>query len=78
MILYDPSPSWQMQPVRENVRKAICYENTSPMFFGFGGGRLKGPHGHVVAYPIAQQHALVQADSRLHEMTARRIEKLVI
>jgi hypothetical protein len=73
MVTYDPSPSWQMQNLPPNVKKAITYQNQVP-FFSLGGGVLTGPN--VTRMLIAEQHLLVQFDERLHRITLRAIEDL--
>jgi hypothetical protein len=30
MVLYDPSPPWQMSEIGLNVLRAVCYHNTHP------------------------------------------------
>lgn len=74
MVLYDPSPSWQMTPIGSNVKAAICYHNKTPMMFGLGGGALHGKQ--VTTIDIAEQHLAVQFDSRLHDRTIAAIKKL--
>jgi hypothetical protein len=75
MVLYDPSPIWQMQPIHSNVKHAICYHNRTPLMFGLGGGLLTGPN--VVTVNIAEQHLLVQADQTLHNRTLAEVSKLL-
>jgi hypothetical protein len=74
MILYDPSPKWQMEYVGKNVKRAICYQNTMPLFFNLGGGVLKGTN--VETHLISEQHIFVQADQKLHEMTIDAVKNL--
>lgn len=81
MVLYDPSPSWQMEPIADNVVKAICYHNTSPEMFvpgigALGGGRLMAPHTALTTVDIAEQHLLVQADENLHRQTVAAVQSL--
>jgi hypothetical protein len=73
MVTYDPSPSWQMQNLPPNVKKAITYQNQVP-FFSLGGGVLTGPN--VTRLLIAEQHLVVQFDERLHRITLQAIEEL--
>ena len=74
MVLYDPSPTWSMMPVGNNVKKAVCYENRNPWMFGLGGGVLQGPN--VETMPISMQHLAVQASGRLHDHTLALIKEL--
>lgn len=75
MALYDPSPKWQMQPVYDNVKEAISYENRWPLMFGLGGGHLVA-HTNSQLISIAEQHLLVQADQSLHDRTIAAIRQL--
>ena len=80
MVLYDPSPKWQMQPIGLNVVRAVCYHNTNPMMLvpmlgELGGGVLTG--FGVETIDIAEQHLLVQADQRLHAETIAAVKKLL-
>ncbi len=75
LILYDPSPWWQMEPVTTNVSKAICFHNQNPALLTFGGGHLKGPN--VVEIQISEQHLFVQSDERLHDVTIKSILETV-
>ena len=84
MVCYDPSPKWQMQPIRTNVKKAICYYNTNPMMpspYGMlGGGRLTTficPRlwPQIETVTISEQHLLVQADQSLHERTVAAVKQ---
>lgn len=74
LIAYDPSPSWQMTHIRDNVKKAINYHNNSPLMFGLGGGIIKGKH--IENVEIAEQHLAVQFDSHLHQRTIREVKGL--
>jgi pimeloyl-ACP methyl ester carboxylesterase len=76
MVLYDPSPSWQMEPISENVKKAISYHNTAPFFFGLGGGVLIGRQVETVN--IAENHMLVQSDVSLHQRTVAEVRKILV
>jgi hypothetical protein len=75
MVLYDPSPSWQMKPVKDNVKRAICYHNTNPMFGRLGGGLLRGPH--VEVGDIAECHLDVEKDLALHARTIAAVKELL-
>jgi len=75
MVLYDPSPRWQMKGLEgTNVKSCWQYVNSSPMFFGLGGGRTTGPM--VKTRNIAQQHALVQSNQTLHDVTIALIKEM--
>ncbi|HXH94050.1 MAG TPA: hypothetical protein VNN25_20915 [Thermoanaerobaculia bacterium] len=74
MVLYDPSPTWSMMQIGNNVKRAICYENLTPWMLGLGGGVLKGPN--VTTIPIRMQHLAVQASGTLHRQTLSRIKEL--
>lgn len=75
LVLYDPSPAWQMQPVGSNVRQAICYENDWPLMFGLGGGKLIA-RTNSKTYHVAEQHLLVQFDQTLHIRTVAAVRRL--
>lgn len=75
LITYDPSPWWQMQPVGSNVRRCVTYQNATPFFFGLGGGNLECPH--TIRVPIAEEHAFVQFDRRLHARTVLEVTRLL-
>ena len=66
-MAYDPSPRWQMEPLKGNVTKAVCYHNNWPLMFGLGGGQLTGPNVETVE--VSEQHLLVQYDNTLHGRT---------
>lgn len=78
MVLYDPSPSWNIKPIGPNVKKAICYHNKSQMFIPFvgwiGGGVLKGPQ--VETIDIDQNHLAVQFNQDLHSKTVEYVRAL--
>lgn len=75
MVLYDPSPSWQMDPISNNVKRAVCYYNRMPLMFGLGGGQLKGTT-QIETVRIAEQHLAVQFDESLHARTVAEVERL--
>ena len=75
MVLYDPSPAWQMKPCGKNVAKAISYHNTAPMMGNLGGGVLTGPQ--VTSIDIAEPHLEVQHDAALHKRTIEACEALI-
>ena len=75
LVAYDPSPSWQMMDIGKNVKKAICYWNRTPFFFGLGGGRLEGDT-IIQTIPIRENHVFVQSDMNLHEKTLQALGAL--
>ncbi|HEY7245672.1 MAG TPA: hypothetical protein VH678_17510 [Xanthobacteraceae bacterium] len=74
IVTYDPSPSWQMQNLPPNVKKAITYQNQRRFFLGLGGGELTGPN--VQRFQITEPHLAVQFDERLHQITLQAIEDI--
>jgi hypothetical protein len=76
MVLYDPSPKWQMEPIGPNVKKAICYQNMRPLMFGLGGGVLtrRGSGSPILVRKIKEQHLAVQYDQTLHAATIQAIK----
>ena len=75
MICYDPSPAWQMMHIGDNVKRAVCYFNETPWFFGLGGGMLVGPNVEKVT--IREEHALVQSDGKLHQRSIDEINRVL-
>ncbi len=76
MVLYDPSPSWQMKPIGKNVKHAVTYHNQTPFFFGLGGGVLTGST-KIDTVDVSKNHMLVQSDMNLHRRTIQEIAKTV-
>jgi pimeloyl-ACP methyl ester carboxylesterase len=88
MVSYDPSPRWQMKPIGGNVKKALCYHNTTPMMYmpgigSLGGGELVARAGKagdaassIENLDIAEQHFLVQVDESLHQRTLEAVRAL--
>jgi hypothetical protein len=76
MVAYDPSPTWQMEPLRANVDLAVCYYNLSPMMLGLGGGQLTGSAQKIVTIEISEQHLAVQFDAALHARTVAFVQEL--
>ena len=76
MILYDPSPSWEMKVIGPNVTQAICYHNVTPSFFGLGGGVLVGNNTQIDTVDINENHMLVQTDTTLHQRTITEVKKI--
>lgn len=76
MIMYDPSPPWGMQVIGPNVKRALCYCNITPAFFGLGGGMLRGRDTHVEIVKIYEQHLLVQINATLHQRTIEEVKKV--
>jgi len=75
LVLWDPSPAWQMQPIKENVRGALCFHNQNPMFFGYGGGKLTGA-APIYTHEISQWHMAVQYSAQLHAWTVETVRNL--
>lgn len=79
LVLYDPSPAWQMQPIYQGVKRCLCYHNTAPdmyvPFIGHLGGGVAVGH-QVETIDIAEQHLLVQADLHLHARTIEAVKAL--
>jgi hypothetical protein len=77
---YDPSPREQILPFGVNVAQAICYHNTAPFMFGYGGGLFTLTHGNtvtkLVVRNIAEWHMTVQYDSSLHQQTLEAVTLL--
>lgn len=78
MVLFDPSPAWQMQPIGANVKRAICFYNNAPMMFGLGGGVLATIKGGPVieTVEISEQHLFVQLDQSLRDQTIAAVRAL--
>jgi|SRR5262245_13181452 len=76
MILYDPSPTWSMMPIQDNVKRAICYRNVTPLFFGLGGGVLVGNNTQIDTIDVFEPHLLVQMNSTLHQRTIAEVKKV--
>lgn len=74
MVLYDPSPRWQMINPSSRVKKCLLYHNNAPMFFGLGGGLCTGPQ--VLTRVISENHVGVQTDRELHALTLEAIREL--
>src|SRR4029078_12983853 len=70
------SPPWGMQVIGPNVKRALCYCNVTPAFFGLGGGVLRGRDTHVETVKIYEQHMLVQVDQTLHQRTIEEVTKV--
>jgi hypothetical protein len=76
MILYDASPTWSMMAIHDNVKRAICYRNVTPLFFGLGGGALVGKNTKIETVDIFEHHLLVQMDSTLHQRTIEEVKRV--
>lgn len=76
MILYDPSPTWSMMPIQDNVKRAICYRNVTPLFFGLGGAALVGENTRIETVDIFEQHVLVQMNGALHQRTIDEVKNI--
>ena len=81
LVGYDPSPSYQVDPLRSNVRRAVCYKNLTPLFFGLGGGvyRLAADNKTtaLTTITVSEQHLAVQYDRDLHAHTLAAIRELM-
>jgi pimeloyl-ACP methyl ester carboxylesterase len=75
MVLYDPSPRWQLKRIGTNVEKTICYWNTHPEMGGLGGGKATGHN--VSIYEYSEQHLAVQYDEHLHALTTEYIRRVL-
>lgn len=85
MILWDPSPSWEMYQIYPNVKQVINFYNTKPMmwvpFIGsLGGGQVMLHQDNkttkVTVNTIAIQHMLVQLSSTVHSKTFEYVKAL--
>jgi hypothetical protein len=85
MILYDPSPEWQMMKLWTNVKQVVCFHNLKPMMpspYGpLGGGSVTLAPGNdvtkVSTKNIAEQHLLVQKNMALHRQTVNLVKALI-
>jgi hypothetical protein len=84
VVTYDPSPTWQMEPLNVNVLRAITYENSMPFAFGLLGKYDLGC-GHLTSHGappvitrnhINMPHLAVQADMQLHTQTVDAVKAL--
>ena len=71
------SPTWQMKAIHANVKKALCYRNVTPFFFGLGGGALVGDTP-IETVDIFEHHLLVQTDTALHQRTIAEVREIQI
>lgn len=73
MVLWDPSPAWQMEPLRPNVKRVISFFNRNPAMFGLGGGVVTADFDNtttkIEVYPISIQHLLVQSNAMVQNLT---------
>jgi pimeloyl-ACP methyl ester carboxylesterase len=74
LVAYDPSPSWQMTPLKTNVERALCYHNNTPLMLGLGGGEITGV-AHIENIEIAEQHLALQYDESLHQRTIAAVKE---
>lgn len=81
MVLYDPSPRWQMKPINGNVRKAINFYNQHPDLGDLGGGVLRKSTMNVstnlITINISEEHLVVDSDQKLHDRTIQEIRALL-
>ena len=79
LIAIDPSPSWQVSKIGNNVKKAICFKNSAPMMpspFGMlGGGDLVGDT-NIITIPITMQHLFVPRMAIVRERTVQAVLEL--
>lgn len=75
MVLYDPSPKWQMKSIPVNVKHCVCYHNLRGFVLGLGGGVCRGVRIETV--DINESHLAVQVDERLHQRTIEEVGKVV-
>ena len=85
LVLYDPSPTWQMTPINANVAKVICYHNRAPDLYipfigALGGGLAILATGNratnLLVRNISEPHLDVQDDHALHAATIQAIKDL--
>ena len=76
MVLYDPSPTWMTMPIHDNVQRAICYRNVTPLFFGLGGAALVGKNTRIETVDISEPHVLVQMNGALHQRTIDEVKNI--
>jgi hypothetical protein len=76
LIGYDPSPANQVQQIRGNVHRALCYYNEAPWMFGLGGGRYFGIN-NIAITTIRQWHMAVQYNQGLHAITEMAVRALL-
>jgi hypothetical protein len=74
MVLYDPSPKWQMKSIPVNVKHTVCYHNLRGTVLGLGGGVCKG--AGIEAVDINESHLAVQFDERLHQRTIEEVRRV--
>lgn len=69
IVAYDPTVNAPIKPLRENVKRAICYRQTGYILTSalFGRGVLVGPQVEIVN--TTNDHLLVQFDEALHRRT---------
>jgi hypothetical protein len=84
MVLYDPSPTWQMRLVGNNVVRALVYHNKNPMmpsFYGWLGGGVLTPRAfsrtQIETIDISEQHLAVQFNGDLHKRTIAAVQTLL-
>jgi hypothetical protein len=65
-----------MMPIHDNVRRAICYRNATPLSFGLGGAALVGKNTGIETVDIFEPHLLVQMDNALHQRTIDEVKNI--
>ena len=80
LVAYDPTLNAPMKPLKRNVKRAICYRQTSYLGTSllFGRAVLENAPGGPLPeiYNISTDHLLVQFRSDLHARTITALETL--
>lgn len=87
MILYDPSPAWQMKQLSDSIKRVITYQNASvetammPSPYGMLGAGVVTftrfeSNSRIERHVIREQHLAVQHDEALHTITINAIKAL--
>ena len=73
VVAYDPTVNAPIKPLRENVKRALCFRQTGYLLTSalFGRGVLVGPQVEVIN--ATNDHLLVQFDEALHRRTLAAI-----
>ena len=74
MVLYDPSPKWQMKSIPVNVKHSVCYHNLRGALLGLGGGVCRGVGIETV--DINENHLAVQLNESLHQRTIEEVRRV--
>ncbi len=82
MVLWDPSPKWQMQPIFPNVKQVLQFHNNNPMMpspYGMlGGGKTYQAYGipeitKFTTEEVSMQHLLIQVNADIQNKTREAI-----